>query len=110
MTLRDANDRYLQDDGTVDATCNTIRHHPGRPGCDRARPGRGSSPCPTEGTWQAQIRATRHRAARRSLDTIDRTWNVTENGQTPAVSISAPGSVVPPTAPQLVTVAAGRAR
>ena len=71
-----------------------------------ARPGRGSSPLPTEDTWRAQIRAT-DTSGQSGLDTTDRTWIVTENGQAPAVAISAPGSVVPPTTPQLVTVQPG---
>ncbi len=61
---------------------------------------------PTEGAWTAQARA-RDTGGNSSLDTTDRTWNVTENGQAPSVSISTPGSVVPPTAPQLVTVEPG---
>ena len=42
---------------------------------------------PTEGTWRAQARAV-DTAGQSDLDTADRTWIVTEDGEPPTVSIS----------------------
>ena len=105
MTLRDSAGRYLQDDGTADNTYNTIGIVPDAPNATSSTWSKEVT-VPTEGEWRAQARA-RDTGGNSSLDTTDRTWNVTENGQAPSVSISTPGSVVPPTAPQLVTVEPG---
>jgi large repetitive protein len=105
MTLRDSAGRYLQDDGTADSTYNTIGIVPDVPNATSSTWSKEVT-VPTEGEWRAQARA-RDTGGNSSLDTTDRTWNVTENGQAPSVSISTPGSVVPPTAPQLVTVEPG---
>ncbi len=105
MTLKDQAGRYLQDDGTVDATYNSLGIAPDVANATSTTWSKEIT-VPTEGTWQAQARA-RDTAGNSSLDTLDRTWNVSANGQAPAVSISAPGSVVPPTAPQPVTVEPG---
>ena len=105
MTLRDDAGRYLQGDGTADTSRNTFRIVPDVPGATSSTWSREFT-VPTEGNWRAQIRAT-DTGGQSSLDTTDRTWTVTENGQTPTVAISAPGSVVPPTAPQPVTVQPG---
>ena len=105
MTLTDAAGRYLQDDGTVDSTYNSIAVAPDAPNAPSSSWSKEVT-VPTEGAWTAKARA-RDTAGNSSLDTSDRTWNVTENGQAPSVSISTPGSVVPPTAPQLVTVEPG---
>ena len=102
MTIKDAAGRYLQDDGTVDGTYNSIGIVPDVPNATSTTWSREVT-VPTEGAWTAQARA-RDTGGNSSLDTIDRLWNVSENGQAPAVSISSPGSVVPPTAPQVVTV------
>ncbi len=105
MTLKDAAGRYLQDDGTVDATYNALGIAPDVPNATTTTWSKEVT-VPTEGTWQAQARA-RDTGGNSSLDTADRTWNVSADGQAPSVSISSPGSVVPPTAPQVVTVEPG---
>ena len=61
---------------------------------------------PFEDEWWAQARAT-DTAGQSDLDTADRRWIVTENGQPPTVSISQPTVMVPPTAAQPITVAPG---
>ncbi|WP_081682554.1 PKD domain-containing protein [Marmoricola sp. URHB0036] len=105
MTLRDSAGRYLQDDGTSDPTYNTIRITPDVPNATSTTWSKEIT-VPTEGTWQAQSLA-HDTAGNASLDTLDRTWVISANGQAPSVSISSPGSVVPPTTPQPVTVAPG---
>ena len=106
MTLKDAAGRYLQDDGTVDSTYNSIGIAPDVPNATSTTWSKEVS-VPTEGAWTAQSRA-HDTGGNSSLDTVDRLWNVTEGGQAPSVSISTPGSVVPPTTPQAVTVTPGQ--
>jgi PKD repeat protein len=106
MTLKNSAGSYLQDDGTVDSTYNAIAIAPDVPNATSTTWSKEIT-VPAEGTWQAQARA-RDTGGNSSLDTLDRTWNVSANGQAPSVSISSPGSVVPPTTPQVVTVAPGQ--
>ncbi len=56
MTLRDAAGRYLQDDGTADATYNAIGIVPDVPNATSTTWSKEVT-VPTEGTWQAQARA-----------------------------------------------------
>ena len=105
MTLKNSAGRYLQDDGTVDSTYNSIGIAPDVPNATSTTWSKEVT-VPAEGTWFAQARA-RDTGGNDSLDTTDRTWNVSADGQSPSVSISSPGSVVPPTAPQVVRVEPG---
>ena len=79
MTLRDSAGRYLQDDGTADATYNSIGIVPDVPNATSTTWSKEIT-VPTEGTWTAQARA-RDTGGNSSLDTTDRTWNV--SGQRP---------------------------
>ncbi len=106
MTLKNSAGRYLQDDGTVDATYNSLGITPDVPNATSTTWSREVT-VPAEGTWTAQARA-HDTGGNSSLDTADRIWNVSANGQAPSVSISSPGSVVPPTTPQPVSVAPGQ--
>ena len=106
MTIKDSAGRYLQDDGTADPTYNLISILPDVPNATTTTWSKEVT-VPTEGTWTAQALA-HDTGGNASLDTTDRVWNVSANGQAPSVSISSPGSVVPPTAPQLVTVEPGQ--
>ncbi len=105
MTIKDSAGRYLQDDGTVDSTYNAIGIALDQPNATYSTWSREIT-VPTEGRWEAQARA-RDTGGNSSLDTRDRSWDVTEGGQAPSVSISSPGSVVPPTAPLPVEVRPG---
>ena len=105
MTLKNSDGKYLQDDGTVDGTYNSLRIVPDVPNATTTTWSKEVT-VPTEGTWAAQALA-HDTGGNSSLDTTDRTWNVSEHGQAPSVTISAPGSVVPPTAPQPVNVTPG---
>ena len=106
MTIKDSAGRYLQDDGTADPTYNLISIVPDVPNATTTTWSKEVT-VPTEGTWKAQALA-HDTGGNASLDTTDRTWNVSANGQAPSVSISSPGSVVPPTAPQPVTLEPGQ--
>ncbi len=105
MTIRDANNRYLQDDGTVSSTGNTFRFAPDVVGAKSTTWSREIT-VPSEGTWKAQARAT-DTTGQADLDTADREWIVSEDGAAPIVSISAPTTMVPPTAAQTLVVAPG---
>ena len=61
---------------------------------------------PAEGNWKARARATDTNGVS-DLDTGDRSWIVSEDGAAPTVSISAPATMVPPTAAPALSVAPG---
>jgi PKD repeat protein len=105
LTLRDQNNRYLQDDGSTSTTVNSFRITPDVVGAVSTSWSYEVT-VPYEGTWQAQARAA-DTSGQSDLDTADRTWIVTENGIAPSVSISSPAPMTPPTATQTLVVAPG---
>lgn len=105
LTLRDENNRYLQNDGSATTTPNTFRITPDVVGA-LSTSWSYEVTVPYEGTWQAQARAT-DTSGQSDLDTADRTWIVTENGVAPSVSITAPTAMTPPTTVQTLVVAPG---
>lgn len=106
FTLRDSQNRYLQDDGTVSGTYHTFRVEPDVVGA-RSTTWSREITVPFEDEWWAQARSS-DTAGQSSLDTADRRWIVTENGVPPSVSITQPAVMVPPTAAQTVTVVPGQ--
>ncbi|WGX96063.1 PKD domain-containing protein [Nocardioides sp. L-11A] len=105
FTLRDSQNRYLQDDGTVSGTYHTFQVDPDVVGATSTTWSYEIT-VPYEDEWWAQARAT-DTAGQSDLDTADRRWIVTENGQPPTVSITQPATMVPPTTVQTVTVTPG---
>lgn len=105
FTMRDTQNRYLQDDGTVSATYNTFQVTPDVVGATSTTWSYEIT-VPFEDEWWAQARSS-DTAGQSSLDTADRRWIVTANGQPPTVSITQPATMVPPTAAQPVTVTPG---
>jgi large repetitive protein len=106
LTVRDGENRYLQDDGTVSATYNAFRITPDVVGAPSTTWSYEVT-VPTEGTWQVQARAT-DTAGQGALDTSDRQWLVSSTGIAPSVAISQPVAMQPPTAAQPVVVEPGR--
>ncbi|MEP7089358.1 MAG: PKD domain-containing protein, partial [Nocardioidaceae bacterium] len=106
MTLRDSANKYLQDDGTVSSTYNSIHVVPDVVGATSTTWSKEVT-VPYEDTWRAQVRST-DTAGQDSSDTADRSWVVSATGQAPVVSITAPISMVPPTAAQPFTVTPGK--
>ncbi len=104
-TMRDANGRYLQDDGSASATYNAFRLTPDVVGATSTTWSFDVT-VPTEGEWLLQLRAT-DTAGQSSLDTVDRRWIVSSTGIAPSVDISAPVVMNPPTAANPITVAPG---
>jgi large repetitive protein len=106
LTVRDGDNRYLQDDGTISATYNAFRITPDVVGAPSTTWSYEVT-VPTEGTWQVQARAT-DTAGQGALDTSDRQWIVSSTGIAPSVAISEPVAMQPPTAVQTVVVEPGR--
>ena len=104
-TIRDVNNRYLQDDGSTSATYNNFRITPDVVGATSTTWSVDIT-VPTEGEWQIQVTPT-DTAGQSSLDTVDRTWIISATGIAPTVAISAPAVMNPPTAANPLTVAPG---
>jgi PKD repeat protein len=104
-TIRDANNRYLQDDGSAGATYNQFRVQPD------VIDGTSTTwstdiTVPYEGQWQMQVTPT-DTAGQSSLDTADRSWIVSTTGIAPSVTVTSPAIVNPPTAASPITIAPG---
>lgn len=106
LTLRDSQNRYLQNDGTVSGNFNTFQIEPDVVGATSTTWSYEIT-VPYEDEWWAQARS-RDTAGQSSLDTADRRWIVAENGQAPTVSITQPAVMVPPTTAQTVAVEPGK--
>ncbi|BCJ71459.1 hypothetical protein CS0771_10030 [Catellatospora sp. IY07-71] len=104
-TLRDANNRYLQDDGSASTAYNQFRIQPDVVG-GLSTTWSTEVTVPYEGQWQIQVVPT-DTAGQSSLDTSDRTWIVSTTGIAPSVTIAAPAVMNPPTATPPLTVAPG---
>ena len=105
VSIRDAQNRYLQDDGTVAATYNTIRTLARR---DRrhehhvvARRG-----LPYEGNWSAEAIAV-DTAGQSDLRGGTRSWLVSATAIAPTVTMSSPAVVLPPTPTSPISLTAG---
>jgi large repetitive protein len=104
-TIRDANNRYLQDDGSASATYNSFSIAPDVPG-GLSTTWSVELTLPYEGQWQMQV-TPRDTAGQSSLDTIDRTWIVSSTGIEPSVSVTTPAVMNPPVSVPALTVAPG---
>jgi PKD repeat protein len=106
MTMRDAsNNRYLQDDGTVDAAYNTFRTVPDVVGAPNATWSYEFT-VPYEGQWEMQAIAV-DTAGQSDLRSANRTWLVSSNAIEPTVSMITPAVVNPPTTTPSITMAPG---
>ncbi len=105
LTIRNEENRYLQEDGTVASPYHAFRITPDVPGAPDTTWSKEIT-VPVEGTWRGQVRAV-DTAGQSSLDTTNRTWIVSQTAQAPVVSVTSPGTSTPPTAPQPFTVVPG---
>ncbi|MGE3329039.1 MAG: PKD domain-containing protein, partial [Acidimicrobiia bacterium] len=105
LTIRDVQNRYLQDDGSTSATYNTFR----------ANPDVIDSPnttwsydftVPYEGEWSLQAIAV-DTSGQSDLRSADRTWIVSDTAIAPTVTIETPAVMIPPTAASTLTLAPG---
>ena len=106
FTMRDSQGRYLQEDGTVSGTYNTFQVELDVPGAISTTWSHEIT-LPFEDEWLIQARST-DTAGQSDLDTADRRWIVTENGQPPSVSMTQPVEMLPPTSVQPLTVSPGQ--
>jgi PKD repeat protein len=104
-TMRDANNRYLQDDGSATTTYNTFGITPDVVDATSTTWSTEVT-LPYEGEWRIQVIA-HDTAGQSSLDTVDRTWIVSSTGIAPLVSITTPVVMNPPVAVNPVVVTPG---
>ncbi len=105
FTMRDANGRYLQDDGGTETAYNTFTGQPDVIGATAATWSK-EVVLPYESEWTMQATAV-DTAGQADLRSADRTWTVNANAIAPTVSVSAPAAMLPPTAAFPLTVAPG---
>jgi len=105
FTLQDAQNRYLQDDGTVAAIYNAFRGTPDVVGATNAT-WSWEWTVPFEGEWKMQATAV-DTAGQPDLRSAARTWLVSENAIAPSVAITTPVVMNPPTAALPLTMAPG---
>jgi large repetitive protein len=103
--FRDANDNYLQDDGSVSAIFHTFRGTPDVIGATNATWSYDVT-LPHEGVWRGSATAT-DTAGQADLRSATRDWTVDSNAVSPTVTIDQPAAMTPPFAVPAVTVAPG---
>ena len=105
ISVRDAQNRYLQDDGTASSNYNTLRTEPDVVGATAATWSLEVT-VPYEGVWKAEAIA---------VDTIGQSdlrggtneWLVSATAVAPTVTVTAPVVMTPPTAAFPITIAPG---
>ena len=105
FTMRDANGRYLQDDGDTDTAYNTFSGQPDVIGATAATWSHEIT-LPYESTWTMQATAIDD-AGQADLRSADRSWIVSSTAQAPSVAITTPAAMLPPTAAFPLTLPPG---
>ncbi|MBI5089767.1 MAG: PKD domain-containing protein, partial [Actinobacteria bacterium] len=105
FTLRDVQNRYLQNDGSTSTTYNSFRGAPDVVGAPNATWSYEFT-VPYEGEWTLQAIAV-DTSGQSDLRSADRTWIVSDTAVSPTVTIQTPGEMIPPTAAQTLTLAPG---
>ncbi|MGL5825282.1 MAG: PKD domain-containing protein [Nocardioides sp.] len=103
--LRDADDNYLTADGELTSEYTTFQVEPDVPGATAAT-WQTEVTLPHEGEWKGGVLAT-DTTGQNSLKFIGVTWTVDASGAPPAVTITAPTAVNPPTAAPPLSVQPG---
>jgi PKD repeat protein len=104
-SIRDAQFRYLQDDGSTSTTFNTFRVLPDVIGATSAT-WSDEVTVPYEGTWTFQATAV-DTAGQSDLRSAAVTWIVSATAIPPTVTIATPAVMTPPTAIAPLTMAPG---
>lgn len=105
FTMRDANGRYLQDDGDTDTAYNTFNGQPDVIGATAATWSYEIT-LPYESEWTMQATAIDD-AGQADLRSSDRSWIVSSTAQAPSVAITTPTAMLPPTAAFPLTLPPG---
>jgi len=103
--FRDEQNRYLQNDGTVDDIFNTFRGTPDVIGATSATWSYEVT-VPHEGTWRGSATAT-DTTGQADLRSATRDWLISSTAVAPSVTIQEPVEMTPPFAVPAVTVAPG---
>ena len=103
--FRDEQNRYLQNDGTVDDIFNTFRGTPDVIGATSATWSYEVT-LPHEGTWRGSATAT-DTTGQADLRSATRDWLISSTAVAPSVTIQEPVEMTPPFAVPAVTVAPG---
>jgi PKD repeat protein len=103
--FRDENNRYLQDDGTVNDIFNTFRGEPDVVGATSATWSYDVT-VPHEGTWRGSATAT-DTAGQADLRSGVRDWLISSTAVAPTVTIQQPVEMTPPFTVPAVTVEPG---
>ena len=105
LVFKDAQGRYLQDDGSADGAYNSFTVSPDVIGAQAATWSHEVT-LPYESEWEVQSYGI-DTAGQSSLDSSNRSWIVSANAVAPTVAISAPAAMLPPTSAFPVTVVPG---
>ncbi len=105
LVFKDAQGRYLQDDGSADGAYNSFTVSPDVIGAQAATWSYEVT-LPYESEWEVQSYGI-DTAGQSSLDSSNRSWIVSANAVAPTVAISAPAAMLPPTSAFPVTVVPG---
>ena len=105
VSMRDPQNRYLQDDGSASATYNTFRIEPDVVGATSAT-WAWEVTVPYEGEWEAGAVAV-DTEGQSDLREGVRTWIVSDTAVPPTVTIAQPASMIPPTTIPALTMAPG---
>ncbi len=105
FSFRDAQNRYLQDDGSTSTAYNTFRGLPDVVGATSATWSYEFT-VPYEGQWTMQAIAV-DTAGQSDLRSADRTWLVSDTAIPPTVTIATPAVMVPPVTIAPLTMAPG---
>jgi hypothetical protein len=103
--FRDANNQYLQEDGSVSSNFNTFRGLPDVVGATSAT-WQYEVTLPHEGEWRMSATAIDN-AGQSDLRSDTRDWLITSTGVAPTVAINTPTPMTPPTAAAPYSVAPG---
>ncbi len=103
--LKDSQNRFVQDDGSVSATYNAFTIAPDVPDA-RSTTWSTEVTVPFEGEWMLAV-TPRDTAGQSSLDTFNRRWIVSSTSVAPSVTILTPVIMNPPATATPVTVAPG---
>lgn len=104
-SFRTPDNRYLQDDGTVAPVYNTFRTEPDVIGAVSTT-WQVEVTLPIEGDWKMTATAV-DTAGQSDLRGDTQDWTISTTGVAPAVAISSPVSMIPPTPAAPITVAPG---
>jgi PKD repeat protein len=105
VSIRDAQNRYLQDDGTAQSTYNTFTVQPDVIGATSAT-WSWEVTVPYEGEWEAGATAV-DTAGQSDLRDNVRTWIVSDTAVPPTVEIASPAVMIPPVNVPALTMAPG---